>query len=123
MLQIVRRNRLRVPAELALLFEVIAVEEGITANLDPEFRFAEALAPYARPRLSATGLGRHARDAALDLEELALELPGKIVRLLEAISSGSFELNVRAVELERLVERGERSQRFSSAQRSPSPAA
>jgi ubiquinone biosynthesis protein len=112
LLQIVRRHRLRVPADLALLFEVIAVEEGITANLDPDFRFAEALAPYARPhvltQLSAPGAGRRARDAALDLEELALELPGELVRLLDALSSGSFELHVRAVELERLVERGER---------------
>jgi ubiquinone biosynthesis protein len=112
LLEIVRRNRLRVPADLALLFEVVAVEEGITANLDPDFLFAEALAPYARPhvlrQLSAPGVGRRVQDAALDLEQLTLELPGELVRLLSALSSGSFELHVRAVELERLVARGER---------------
>jgi ubiquinone biosynthesis protein len=109
LLHIVRRHRLRVPADLALLFEVIAVEEGITADLDREFRFAEELAPYARPhvlpQLSTPGVREHAQDAALDLEELALETPGELVRLLDALSSGSFELHVRAVELERVVER------------------
>lgn len=112
LLAIVRDNRLRVPPNLALLFEVLGVEEGITATLDPEFRFAEALAPYARPhllkQLSAPGVGRRVQDVALDLEELTLELPGELVRLLDALSSGSFELRVRAVELEQLVARGER---------------
>jgi ubiquinone biosynthesis protein len=109
LLQVVRRHRLRVPADLALLFEVIAVEEGITADLDRDFRFAEELAPYARPhilaQLSAPRARQHAQDAALDLEELAHELPGELVHLLDALSSGSSELHVRAVELERVVER------------------
>jgi ubiquinone biosynthesis protein len=113
MLGIVRRQRLRLPVELALLLEVVAMDEGLTETLDPEFRFAQALAPYARPQilshLSAGAARRRLEDAALDLEELATELPGELRRLLGVLSSGDFELHVRAVELERLIARGERT--------------
>ncbi|HTU87258.1 MAG TPA: AarF/ABC1/UbiB kinase family protein [Solirubrobacteraceae bacterium] len=112
MLGIVRRYRLRVPVDLALLLEVVAMDEGITQTLDPQFRFAEALAPYARPQIlghvSAAGARHRLEDAALDLEELATEVPGELRRLLAVLSSGDFELHVRAVELERLIARGER---------------
>src|ERR1700751_1822170 len=50
-LEIVRLHRLKVPPDLSLLFTVLIIAEGIVAELDPEFRFAEALAPYARRHL------------------------------------------------------------------------
>jgi ubiquinone biosynthesis protein len=112
MLEGARRHRLRVPVDLALLLEVVAMDEGITETLDPRFRFAEALEPYARPQilsqLSRAAVRRRLEDAALDLDELTAELPGELRRLLDLISSGNFELRVRAVELEQLTARGER---------------
>ena len=78
-LEIVRRHHLKVPPDLSLLFTVLIIAEGIVAELDPEFRFAEALAPYARRHLVS---GMTAGDAVLRLEqfgvdvaELAVELP------------------------------------------------
>ena len=56
---IVRRHRLGVPRDLSLLFTMLIIAEGIVAELDPEFRFAEALAPYARRQLlSGANCGR-----------------------------------------------------------------
>ena len=53
LVEVVRRHRLRIPRDLALLVKVIAMEEGVAEQLDPDFRIGEALAPYARRQLLA----------------------------------------------------------------------
>jgi ubiquinone biosynthesis protein len=45
-LTIVRRHRLRLPPNLALLTKTFAMGEGIAAQLDPGFEMATAIAPY-----------------------------------------------------------------------------
>lgn len=42
------RHRLLLPANLALLLKTIVKPQGVGAELDPEFRLAEVIAPYAR---------------------------------------------------------------------------
>jgi hypothetical protein len=62
------------------------------AELDPEFRFAEALEPYARRRLlsglTPTGILRRLEEFGIDVAELAAELPARLNRISESIETG-----------------------------------
>jgi ubiquinone biosynthesis protein len=112
MLVIVRRHRLRVPRDLSLLFTVLIVAEGLVADLDPDFRFAEALAPYARRQLLA-GITpgeviRRLERLGIDLAELAAELPARLNRITEGIESGGLEVHLRTDEMDALLARTER---------------
>jgi ubiquinone biosynthesis protein len=111
-LEIVRRHRLRVRRDLSLLFTVLIVAEGLVAELDPDFRFAEALAPYARRQLvsgiTPTEVARRLAQLGVDLAELATELPPRLNRISEAIETGGLEVHVRADEMDALLARTER---------------
>jgi ubiquinone biosynthesis protein len=112
MLEIVRRHHLRVPRDLSLLFTMLIIAEGVVAEVDPEFRFAEALAPYARRHL-VSGLSpaqaiRRMEEFGVDLAELAAELPRRLNRISEGIETGGIEVHVRTDEMDALLTRIER---------------
>jgi ubiquinone biosynthesis protein len=112
LLEILRRHRLRVRRDLALLVRAFIIDEGIAAELDPEFRLIDALAPYAYRHLAAqfspAVLPERLEHAALGLVELAFDLPDRLQRLLEAIDSGALQVRLPADDLEPLVARTER---------------
>ena len=111
-LEIGRRYRLRVPRDLSLLFTVLIVAEGIVAEVDPSFRYAEALAPYARRHLlsgiTPAAAVRRLEQFGIDLAELASDLPPRLNRISEAIETGGLEVHVRTDELDALLARAER---------------
>jgi ubiquinone biosynthesis protein len=111
-LEIARRHRLRVPRDLSLLFTMLIIAEGIVAELDPAFRFAEALAPVARRQLASNmtpaGLMRRLEEFGVDLAELAAELPARLNRISESIETGGLEIHVRTDEMDALLTRIER---------------
>jgi ubiquinone biosynthesis protein len=112
LMDIARRHGLRLPPDLALLAKIIAMEEGLAAELDPGFQLAEALAPYARRQVLAqpapAALGRRLEQAGVDLAELAVDFPGQLHRLLEVLGEGGLELHLRAGELKPLLQRTKR---------------
>ena len=111
-LKIVRRHHLKVPPDLSLLFTVLIMAEGIVAELDPDFRFAEALAPYASRHLvsgmTAGGAVRRLEQFGVDVADLAVELPARLDRIFQAIETGGLEVHVRAAQVDALVARTER---------------
>ena len=111
-LEIVRRHRLTVRPDLSLVFTVVITADGIVAEVDPDFRFAEALAPYARRHLVAAltpaGFVRRLEEFGVDLTELAADLPGRLNRISEAIETGGLEVHVRTDEMDALLARIER---------------
>lgn len=111
-LEIVRRHRLRVPRDLSLLLMVLIIAEGIVAEVDPEFRFAEALAPYARRHLTsgltAARVMQRLEEFGVDVAELAIDLPRRLNRISEAIETGGLEIHVRTDEMDALLARAER---------------
>jgi ubiquinone biosynthesis protein len=111
-LEIVRRHRLRIPCDLSLLFTMLIIAEGVVAEVDPEFRFAEALAPYARRHLvsglTLAGVLRRVEEFGVDLAELAAELPARLNRISESIETGGLEIHVRTNEMDALLARIER---------------
>jgi len=111
-LEIVRRHRLTLPPDLALLLKVVIMDEGMAAQLDPDFALGNVLAPYAtrslirRPSLAAAL--RRIESMGFDLAELVDEFPAQLGRLLDAVEAGGIEVHLRAAELEALVTRVER---------------
>ena len=103
--EIARRHRLRLPGTLALLVKVLTMGEGMATDLDPGFRLGEALAPYARRAMLAQ---LDPRALEQRLEQLALDVPGRLQRLFEILDDGEIELRLRVRDLEPLVTRLER---------------
>jgi ubiquinone biosynthesis protein len=108
-LSIVRRHRLQLPRELALLVKAVVMLEGLGARLDPEFRFGEVLAPYAQRfvtgMLSPAVVARRMRQAGVDVAQLAVELPEQVRRLLELFESDGLRVRLPADDLETLATR------------------
>jgi ubiquinone biosynthesis protein len=96
---IIYRHRLQLPSELALLFRVVVMSEGVGLKLDPDFHYMEYASPYLRERWEqlhslpevASRLGRAAADAA----ELGVDLPRRSGRLIGRLERGELGLNVR----------------------------
>jgi ubiquinone biosynthesis protein len=112
-LEIVRRHGLRIPRDLALLFRVIMMEEGIAMTLDPDFELSDALASFVTAdlarELSPVALARQVERFGADTAALVVDLPGELHRALEALGSGDgFEVHLRAAELRPLVSQAER---------------
>ena len=111
-LTIVRRHRLQLPREVALLLKMTVMSEGMAVRLDPEFRLGDVLAPYARQlvahQFSPAALARRLGQAGLEAAQLGAELPDQLRRLLDAVDGGGLEVHLRADELEPLLARMER---------------
>ena len=109
---IMRRHHLQVPRDAALLLKMVVMNEGMAAQLDPEFRLGEVLGPYARElltrQLSPTAVARRLGRVGLDAARLGSELPEQLRRLLAAVEDGEVEVRLRPEEFESLIVRAER---------------
>jgi ubiquinone biosynthesis protein len=95
---IMRRHRLHLPRDLALLVKVLIVDEGLAATLDPNYRLDEELAPYAkrliaRDRAPETLL-RELIESGADAAQLGAGLPRRLERLLRAAEAGDAQVRV-----------------------------
>ncbi len=92
------RHRLQLPSDLALLFRVVAMSEGVGLQLDPDFKYLEYASPFFKRRWkehhALPAAARRAGQAAVDAAELAIELPRRSSRLLSRLERGELELNV-----------------------------
>jgi ubiquinone biosynthesis protein len=111
-LKLVRRHKLIISPDLALLFAVLLMDESIAEELDRDFRFENALRPYVERHLASSlspaVLARRAEQFGIEVAELAAELPGQVHRLLDTLGDGQFEVHLRTSELQPLVARFER---------------
>jgi ubiquinone biosynthesis protein len=95
---VIFRHRLQLPSELALLFRVIVMSEGVGLRIDPDFHYLEFAQPFLRERWQqhqslpevADRLGRAAYDAV----ELSADLPRRGGRLMGRLERGELGLNV-----------------------------
>jgi ubiquinone biosynthesis protein len=112
LLALLREQRLQLPRELALLFKVLLMAEGIGARLDPEFDLGAALQPYAdrlvQQSLSLPVLVRRLTRSGADAGELLLHLPEQLRRILDSAATSGLVVQVRMAELESLMGRAER---------------
>ncbi|WP_210481320.1 AarF/ABC1/UbiB kinase family protein [Naasia sp. SYSU D00948] len=111
-LTVLRRHRLRLPPQVALLVKMVTTVEGIGVQLDPDFQLGAVLGPYARrlaaQRLSVRSLMRRVTGARAELIDVVADLPEQMRRVREILDSGGLDVHLRAEELEPLVGRMER---------------
>jgi ubiquinone biosynthesis protein len=111
-LGIVRRHQLILPSNLSLLVKTMTMCEGLGAELDPSFRFAEVLALYARQLMlqenSPAAWTKRLGKAGVELAWLAADLPQRLRRLLEELERGVVKIDVQPTGLEPVFHRAER---------------
>ncbi len=111
-LAVVRRHRLQLPSNLALLIKTVMMHEGMEARLDPDLRMTVLLAPYAEQLMlrqySPLFWTRRFAHASLDMARAGVELPQQLHRLIGEIERGSLEVGMRPQGFEPLVRRFER---------------
>lgn len=103
-LVVARRHRVQLPSELAQLAKVIAMSEGLGAQLDPEFRLFEFAAPYFQrfwmQGRSPLTLSRRLAADALDLVDMSVGLPRRLERMLTRLEQSGLQTTTRLVGLE-----------------------
>jgi ubiquinone biosynthesis protein len=108
----VRRHRLQLPSNLALLVKTVMMHEGLEARLDPDLRMTVLLAPYAEQMMlrqySPILWTRRLAHASFDMARAGVELPQQLHRLMGEIERGSLEVGMRPEHFEPLVRRFER---------------
>jgi len=111
-LAVVRRHRMRLPSNLALLLKTIIITEGLGARLDPDFCLLSVIEPYANRLLlnlySPARWLRKLERAGLDMAWLGAEAPQQLRRLIRAIERNGFEFGMRPESFEPLIKRLER---------------
>ena len=111
-LTVLRRHRLQLPREMALLVKMVVMTEGMGVLLDPAFQLGVVLAPYERrltlQPFSPRAVAGRLAHAGVDAAELLVDAPELLRRAVDAVDSGGLEVHLRAAELDPLVERVER---------------
>jgi ubiquinone biosynthesis protein len=109
---LLREQKLQLPRELALLFKVLLMAEGMGVRLDPEFDLGEVLEPYAdrlvQRSLSGPAVLRRIARAGTDAGELLLQLPEQLRHLLDNAATSGVVVQLRMAELDPLMSRAER---------------
>lgn len=112
LLTVLRELHLQLPREIALVFKVLIMIEGIGLKLDPGFDLNGVLSPYVRrlmdARLSLPAIAKRLARVGADSSALLFALPTQMRRLLENVDANGLEVHLRASELEPLVARTER---------------
>jgi len=96
---------LRLPPELAMLGKALLNLDQIARILDPDFDPSACVADHAdevlRDRMRPTR--ERLVAAALDAREFVEELPGRMNRLMDAVSTGELRVKVDAIDEKELI--------------------
>lgn len=83
--------------------------EGLGVALDPGFRLAEVMAPYARrlmlERYSPAVWGELLGESGRDLARLLARSPRQVQHLLDDLERGGFEVGIRGEDVDRVLSR------------------
>lgn len=110
LLHVLRRHKLRLPANLAALIKALVMCEGILQTLDPESSLTDYLQPMAGKLIfhgiaGGDNAGERLRDSALDAAQLSIELPRRIDRVLGEIERGNLRVWTRIEDADALIKR------------------
>ncbi|KDE97144.1 ABC-1 domain-containing protein [uncultured Mycobacterium sp.] len=108
-LTVIRHYHLQLPRQLALLVKMLAMTEGLGVQLDPQFRLAQVITPYAKrlisQRYTPAAVAHRLTQAGADALDAVEELPDQLRRLQSVLDSGGPELHLKAAELDPVVDR------------------
>ena len=109
---IMRRHRMHLPPNLALLLKTVIMIEGLGVNLDPDFQLTNSITPYIErlvlrqysPFRWVRSLGR----ASLDFTKLGMEMPRHVRRIASAAESGNLQIGMRPEGFDPVIDRIEK---------------
>lgn len=95
---LVRRHRVCLPPQVALLIKVLVTLEGTSRILSPTFSLLDVLEPFRRDaerrRLSPERQLRKLRMVARQVERMVETLPGRILEIADRLDSGRFRMSL-----------------------------
>ncbi|WP_413249952.1 ABC1 kinase family protein [Sinomonas flava] len=107
LLVVVRRYRLQLPRELALLLRMLVMVESLAVTLDPGFQFGAVIGPWAESlaleRFAPLAVLRRLGQAGSELVDAAGRLPRQLRALEDALERGGAQISLRPGELDELV--------------------
>jgi predicted unusual protein kinase regulating ubiquinone biosynthesis (AarF/ABC1/UbiB family) len=93
---------LRLPSELTMLGKALLNLDDIARTLDPTFDPNAAIQREAgelmRRKLLQTATPASMMSAAMEAKEFAEQLPGRVNRVMDALSEGKLTLNVQGID-------------------------
>ncbi len=99
LVRIALHHRLQLPSDLIILFKVIAMSEGLGAQLDPEFKLMEFAEPYfKRFWVKSHSLRKQVHrivEGTQELTDLGFELPAHARRMLSQLERGEMTFIAR----------------------------
>jgi ubiquinone biosynthesis protein len=115
-MEAIRRQHIRLPSDLALLFKTLAMGEGLAKELDPSFNLLEVYVPIThelvRRQVTPAAWTKQLLLAGIDALQVTMQVPQQVRRILGDIERGGFEVNLQPASfdpyfarLERLVNR------------------
>jgi ubiquinone biosynthesis protein len=108
-MEVIRRFRIVLPVEAALLLKTLVMLEGTSRLLHPQFNLAELIQPYAgraiKRRLSPRRWLRKLQRGARDWNRLLEAMPRDLTEILKRMRSGQLEIRHEHRRLEATVNR------------------
>ncbi len=96
---VIRRHRIQIPPEFAVLARATATLEGVLREVYPAFDLQALALPYVKTlllrRFDLERAGPEAMALLLGVRDFVTEVPGQIDQLLRDLSTGRFQVSVR----------------------------
>lgn len=109
---IMRRHRMHLPSNLALLLKTVIMIEGLGVTLDPDFHLAKVLTPYTERlvlrQYSPIRWARNFGRSSLELARFAVEMPQHLRRITNAAENGNLQIGVRPEGFDSVIDRLDR---------------
>ncbi len=110
---VLRRYRMRCPADIVYLIKALTTIEGVAEDIAPEFDLVSYVQPYIERLIKERyGLGavkRRLQNAAIEYSDLIEELPGEIGSLLRAVRQNQVAVRLEHQGLDELTGELERA--------------
>lgn len=108
--EVIRRHRIKLPTDFAVLARATATLEGVVRQINPEMDFQKLVLPYVQrlmlKRLDISGTGPEAMGLLLGMQDFVREVPSQINQLLLDLSTGRFQVGVQGEKLDDLTVTG-----------------
>jgi ubiquinone biosynthesis protein len=102
----IRRHRIKLPTDFAVLARATATLEGVVRHINPEMDFQKLVLPYVQrlmmKRLDLSGSGTEAMGLLLGMQDFVREVPSQINQLLLDLSTGRFRVGLQGEALDSL---------------------
>jgi ubiquinone biosynthesis protein len=97
-MEIIRRYRIQLPPQVALLIKVLVTLEGSAKLLSPKFSLMELMQPFQKRmfmrRLNPLRHLKKMRRFAIEVEQLAEILPRRAMDILDQVQAGKFDVHL-----------------------------